>query len=247
MSFKFSEIEGIDADLAAQLDANDTITQALDQYQATAIEQGVKNRLDVIKPEFKSKMDALDAKYKDVLSQLGDFKGMDIETVKIWKSAAEKNSEITAQLDAMKQRTEEAEAVAKSHVAELQNMRRLGEVTRAINEYDSKFETRKVKSDAKDIVAMLSEQALRYDDEAKRFKVYNGDEPLATDQGPASTVDWLVMLRKERPSLFEQPSGSGAPGSTSSGSASNTMTRGEFERLPPAKQGEVVRTHTITD
>jgi alanyl-tRNA synthetase len=249
MSFTFAEIEGIDAELAAKLDADSTIIGAIESYKAASIEEGVNNRVDVAKGEFKKKMDALNAKLKEAEEQLSQSPNIKPDELKALREARDKNPELQATLEAMRKRTEEAEGKLKKQQEDLLQMQLGHTITQAMNEYDTAHPTLTVKSDMKDLVSMLARDALKFDEDAKTFRVYgkNGDI-VATDKGAATPVDWLTMLRTERPSLFSAPAGSGAPGSKpTSGSAGKTLTRSEFGALSPMEQAKTARTHTITD
>ena len=231
MSFKFAEVEGIDADLAEKLDGDSTIAKAIEDHQAKAIEDGVTNRVDVAKSEFKKKMDGMDAKLKEAEDRLENVPDISPDELKALREARDKNPELQATLDALKKRTEDAEGALKTQADEMLQMQRGQTITQAINEYDSAHPTTTVKAEFKDVVSMLATDALRYDEDAKSFKVYSkSGEVVATDKGAATPVDWLDMLRTERPGMFNVPAGSGATGSKQTGSATKSygdMTEAE--------------------
>lgn len=244
MSFKFSEIEGLDPELAATLDADTTVQTAITGH----ITSSVDNRVEVVKSDFKAKMDSLDAKRLAAEEKAKAFAGVNPDELEALRQARDKNPELQATLDAIKQKAEASERALAEQTVTLQKMQMRHTISQAINEYDVAFPTVSVKPDMKDVVSMLASDALRYDEDAKTFRVYNAQgEIVATDKGAATPVDWLVKLRDERPSLFNVPAGSGAPGSRSNGSAEKIISRAEFDRLPPEKRGQVATTHQITD
>lgn len=230
---KFADIEGIDSELAGQLDSNEAIQKAIADYQTQAIEEGVKNRVDVAKAEFKRKMDSMDEKLRDAQARADNAPDIDPDELKALKEARDKNPELQATLDALKKRTEEAEKTLQKKEEELLTMRLGNTVASSINEYDTAHPSASVKPDMKDVVSMLARDALKLDSDSGKFRVYdsNGDI-VATDKGAATPVDWLVKLRSERPSLFNTPAGSGAPGSTNKvGSAKKYADMTEKERV----------------
>lgn len=233
MSFKFAEVEGIDAELAAKLDENSELAEALSKYQAAQIEEGVTNRVDVAKAEFKRKMNDMDKKLKAAEERLGNAPDIEADELKALREARDKNPELQATLEAMKKRTEEAEARLQKQSDELLDMQLGHTITQAINEHDTANPTVAVKADMKDVVSMLAKDALRYDEDSKNFRVYSkSGEIVATDKGAATPIDWLAMLRNEKPSLFNVPAGSGAQGSKqTNGSAKKYEDMTEAERV----------------
>lgn len=228
MSFKFADIEGIDPELAARLDGDEKITGAVSAY----IDEAATNRENVAKQSFKAKMDGLNAKLEAANGQLEAFGGVTPDEIKSLKAASGKAPELEATLAEKDKRIAELEKADKDKDARLQNMLRSNTIAAAINEYDTAHPTVSVKPDMKDVVSMLAQDALRFDEATGQFRVYNKQgEIVATDKGAASPVDWLLMLRDERPSLFNVPTGGGASGSTSSGSAKKYADMTEQERV----------------
>lgn len=232
MPFKFSEIDGIDKELAEKLDADTAISTAISTY----IETSTTNRVDVVKSEFKQKMDALDVKKKaaeDKAQEIEEkFKGMDPEELETLRAARDKTPELQATLDALKEKYNEKESELENQRSKLHNMQLAHTINQAINEYDTKHPTVSVKQDMRDVVSMLANDSLKLDSESGEFRVYNTKgEIIATDKGAATPVDWLTMLRDERPSLFNVPSGGGASGSSNSGSAKKYSEMTEAERV----------------
>jgi len=248
MPFKFSEIEGFDPELAARLDADDSVSTALAAHHKAEIEGGVAARVEVAKGEFKKKMDSMGTKLADAEARAEGRAAIDPEELKALRLAADKSPELTAQLEAMKKTAADAETAAKQRAEENVALRRSHVVTQAVNEHNAANPTVALKPDAHDLVEMLAANTLRYDEDAKTFRVYQGQEIVATDKGAATPQDWIAGLRESRPSLFAAPVGGGAPGSRGSGSAGEKqISRSDFEALAPARQGEVARTHAITD
>lgn len=235
---KFAEIEGVDAELAEKLDGNESIQKAIDEYQSKQIEEGVTNRVDVAKAEFKKKMDALGAKLADAETRLDNTPDISPDELKALREARDKNPELQATLDALKKRTKDAEDALKTQADEMLQMQRGQTITQAINEYDSAHPNTTVKAEFKDVVSMLAAEALRFDSDAKTFRVYSkSGEIVATDKGAATPVDWLDMLRTERPGMFNMPAGSGATGSKPTGSATKPYAEmTEAERVALYRQ-----------
>lgn len=251
MTFKFSEIEGIDAELAASLDADESIQSALSAYQSAQIEEGVTNRVEVAKVDFKKKMDAMNTKYQTAEERAAaleeSFKGVDPEEIEVLKQARDKAPELQATLDAMKEKYTQAELSIKEQSEKLQNMQLSHTINESINAFNTEFPTVSVKPDAVDIIAMLAKDAIKLDPETGEPKVYKDGDILATDKGVATPKDWLNIMRTERPSLFNVPTGSGASGSTNNPGSAKTLTRADFAKLPIAEQATTALTHTITD
>ena len=240
MSFKFSEIEGFDSELAAKLDADESVTSAIGDHVASS----VTARVDVAKGEFKTKMDAMAAKVTAAEQRAANAPDIDADELEALKQARDKNPELVATLEQIKKKAADAEKALEERSAQVQAMQLDHEVTRAINEYDAQNPTVALNPDAKDLVGILARDALRFDEGAKAFRVFDkSGNVIATDQGAATPVNFIESLRKDRPSMFKQPAGSGAKGSDGSGAGGGekTMTRSEFGKLPPGKQSEVAR------
>ena len=234
MSFKFAEIEGIDAELAAKLDGDESILKAVTKH----INTSVKNQLDVAKGEFKKKMDALDVKLKSAEEKAANAPDIDEDELKALREARDKNPELQATLDAMKKKTETAEQALQDKINEVQQMQLTQTVNQSIQDYNTAHPTVMLKPDMHDVVAMLASDSLRFDDEAKKFRVYNADgDIIATDKGAATPVDWLIKLRTERPSLFNAPAGGGAPGSNNNGGATK-----KYSEMSESERTELFRT-----
>lgn len=76
-----------------------------------------------------------------------------------------------------------------------------------------------------------------------------GEEVLFGKDGktPLTAEEWAESLREAAPHLFQQPQGTGAPGSRGGGSG-KTMKRADFARLTPAEQVKTVQSGIqITD
>ena len=246
MSFKFTEIEGIDAELATQLDANALITSAVSAH----IDTSATNQVGVAKEQFKQKMNALNTKLQAAEEKAANSPDIDEDELKALREARDKNPELQATLDAMKQKTADAEAALKTQIKEVQQMKLAQTVNSSIQEYNTEHPTVMLKPDMVDVVGMLASDSLRYDDESKKFRVYNAEgDIIATDKGAATPVDWLIKLRTERPSLFNAPAGGGAPGSKTPGGATKKYSemseserttlyradRAEFDKLKAAE------------
>jgi len=245
MPFKFSAVEGFDPELAAKLDADETLQGAI----STHIDDSVTNRVDVKADEFKQRMEALDAKRKAAEARASSAPDIDPEELKALKLAAEKSPELQAQLDAMKKAREEESAALQKKTEEVNRMQLDHTTSLAIDEYGRAHPTVAVLPEARDLVAGLMRDALHFDEGANAYRVRDKQGNIvATDEGAATPIDLLQTLRKERPILFAQPGGSGAPGTgTTTGSGEKTITRADFAKLAPPKQSEVARSHTITD
>lgn len=78
---------------------------------------------------------------------------------------------------------------------------------------------------------------------------HKGDEVQFGKDGktPLTAEEWAESLREAAPHLFQQPQGTGAPGSSGGGSG-KTMKRADFARLTPAEQVKTVQSGIqITD
>ena len=244
MKFDFTKIEGIDAELAESLNANEALTGGLSEYLNTSIESHV----GVAKTEFKSKMDALNAKKEAAEAVAASFKGVDPDELETLKAARDKNPELQATLDALKKTVTEREQALEQQAAKLGEMQHSHLINQAVAQYNTENkDAYGIKSDATDLIAMLAKNSIKIDENGQA-KVFNErGEVLATDKGPATPIDWLKSLRETRPSLFSMPVGSGAKGSTGDNGGGKVMSRADFGKLPPAKQAEVARTHELTD
>ena len=247
MKFDFSKVEGLDPDLVTQLSSNTALMAALDSYRSDGIEEAVNNRVEVAKGEFKKKMDALNTKLEAAEAKVQSGVDIDADELKALREAASKSPELQATLDAMKTSNEEATQRLEQREKELLDMQRESVVTTAIHEYNTANPNRKVNDDAHDLIQMLSSGSLKYDETSKTFQVFDGKGAIiATNSGAAKPSDWVESLLETRPSMFAMPSGGGASGSDS-GSANNTISRADFDKLSPVRQGEVATTHQITD
>lgn len=249
MSFKFTEIDGIDTEMAEKLDADESIGNALSAYTSAQIEEGTTNRVDLAKEEFKKKMNSMDSKLKAAQEHAANAPDIDPEELKALREARDKSPELQATLDAMKKRSQESEQALKTQGDEwaakyeaqsqvILEMQLGSTINAAINEHDSAFPDHSVKTDLKDVVSMLAKEALRFDDDSQSFRVYTkSGDIVATDKGAATPVDWLNILRKDRPNLFNAPAGSGATGSKhTNGSAKKYVEMSEAERVALYKE-----------
>lgn len=272
MKFKFSSIEGLDPEIAAKLDADANVAAALEAHLEAAaseaveaagggeaptdeaiekrITDAVNARVDVAKQGFKAKMDAMAAKVKAAEEALAAAPDIDPEELEALRQAREQNPELQQTLERMKAEVTEKTKALEQQRAELANERRDRTLFDAFDEYNRENETTKLRADMRDLATMLGRERVRYDEEANAYRVLDKTgEVLATDKGAATPLDFVAMLRKERPGMFETPTGSGAPGSGTPAPASEKrMTRAEFSAITdPAKRSEVARTYTIDD
>lgn len=228
MSIDFTEIEGLEAELAEKLNSNEGLQNAI----TTQLDTSVANRVDVAKSEFKKKMDALDAKLRAAEEKAANAPDIDPDELKALREARDKNPELQATLKEIQKGREQAEAQREAAMSELSELRMQTAVSRAIDDYNTKHPTVTVPDDMRDVVSMLASQSLKYDDETKAYKAYDSKgDIIVTDKGAATPVDWLAWLRNERPSLFNRPNGSGASGSTHNGSAKKFTDMSEAERV----------------
>lgn len=226
--FKFADIEGFDAELAEKLDSDSAVASAMTAY----IDESVNNRVDVVKGDFKSKMDALNAKKVAAEEHAAAFGDITPEEIKSLRAASGKAEEYTATLAEKDKIIAEKEKQIGDVNQKLQGLQLSTTIASAINEYDAKNPTVTVKPDMKDLIGILANDVLKLDENTGQFRVYDkSGNIVATDKGAASPVDWLNILRSERPSLFNAPTGGGASGSKHPGSAKKFADMNEAERV----------------
>lgn len=239
----FSKIEGLDAELVETLNANEVLKAAI----ASEIELATNNRVEVAKGEFKRKMDAMDSKVKAAQELAQSFEGVDPAELETLRAARDNSAELSATLDKLKESYNTKEQELAKYQEQVKDMQHSQLVNQAINDYNTENkDAYGINPDAIDLIAMLAKESIKLDENGKP-KVYTASgDVMATNEGAATPKDWIASLREQKPSLFKLPAGSGATGSKAS-SGDKTISRSEFAALPPDKQPEIAKTHTITE
>lgn len=76
----------------------------------------------------------------------------------------------------------------------------------------------------------------------------DGDRVIYGKSGdPLGVAEWVSGLAEPAPHLFEASTGGGAKPNTGGAGGKQTMTRKQFEALPPMQQAQTVKTMAIVD
>lgn len=190
--------------------------------------------INAAKADFKAKMDGLNEKLLKAQGQKGEPSGREIEL----EGAAK---QLQQELDKYKQESENLQE-------RLKDLGVTHALNNAINDYNSKSQATSLKPDTAKFI--INEAKGRIKEIDGRLVPHDADgKPIITNEGFSSLDAWIGShLRSEFPSFFNQPSGGGAVGSKTPGSATGkSISRADFDRLPAADKVKAAQTHTITD
>ncbi len=225
---------------------------SIDAELLAAIEKSHAAALAETKGAFKVKMDSLDAKLKHEQERAKAFEGIEPDEVDVLRKSRGKSSELEAALNDLKQKYQQKEkAVAEKEAALVEKeqfIKKLDfsrKLTDTVRQFNTQNPNVAVRDDMLDIVEMLAATRSK---EVEGVTVFMKDDgtPLVKESGYAGVDTFIEHLRGERPSLFKTPTGSGATGSNSPGSA-KTITRAEYEKLDPMKRLEAAQKFKITE
>jgi hypothetical protein len=209
--FDASKYEGLAPELAEKIGAD------------------VNGAYEAARLSFKEKMDRLDAKLKAEAERAAAFEGVDPNEIPVLRKAKGDAAELSAALEKHRADYQAKEAALAEMRAKLERLDFQRNIEHAIRQYNTANPALAVREDAADLIEILAQQRLKQADGKQIFTDAAGTPIMRGDSfgGPDAFIE---ALRKEKPSLFNAPTGSGATGSKSAGSA-KVMKRTDFESL----------------
>jgi len=175
----------------------------------------------------KQQVATLEAAQTSLLERLGVDSVDDIEELPDVAGMAEAGKQYEAKLKRMERQLNEATTAKDAIEGKYKDSRRDSLVNRALSQHDFV---------AQDMVAGFINSSLTWEGEELLFK--------AEDGNLVSVTDGVAGIAKSRPELLKPTSagGAGVRSSNARGAASQlTMTRADFEAMPPEKQMEAAK------
>ena len=179
----------------------------------------------------KEKISTYETQMADMLERLGLESFDDIETLPDAKGAAEASAQYEAKLKRMERQLNEAKQTADEMAGRYKDSLKRGTLADALSAHE--FLDR-------DVVATYVGEKLIWEGDDLLFKQEDGNL--------VSVKDGVTAFAKSKPHLLK-PTGAGGAGVRSTNARGNggqlTMTRAEFEAMPPAKQMEAAKDGVI--
>ncbi len=224
---------------------------SIDAELLAAIEKAHAAALQSEKLTFKEKMNGLDAKNKDYEKRLQAYGDLDPGEVPVLKEARKKTSELEAAYQARYAEKDkeiaERDRLLREKEDQFKKLDTRNKLLHSLQEYKAAKAGLPVADGADvDVIEML-ERRMAQSAEGQTYFVTGDGKPFVTDTGYGGATDYISkVLQKEKAFFFQQPTGSGATGSSASGK-SDTIKRSEYDRLPIAQQAAVAMKQKIVD
>jgi len=171
--------------------------------------------LEAEKLAFKQKMNGLDAKLKAEQEKASAFDGISPDEIAVLRKAKSSNAELSAALEEYKTRYSEKERLLAERESQLQELDTTQKLSNTLSQYEAAENALPFHKGAQqDALKTLRERMTDIDGNTV-FKKADGS-PFVTENGYGDAQQFISnVLRQEKPWLFQQPTGGGAPGQNS--------------------------------